>query len=60
MAVLADWEEGVEPFLTTAKNMMVFPVYFCSKGEPVHCASMKIYIKIGERERRAFRCPDEP
>ncbi len=58
MAVLADWEVGVEPFLTTGKNMVVFHVYFCSLRSA--CVAMKIDIKIGGRERRAFRCPDEP
>jgi hypothetical protein len=58
MAVLADWEEGDGAFLHDSKKMVVFPVYFRSKGEPVHCAAMKIDIKIGEKWRAAER--EEP
>ncbi len=53
MAVLADWEVGVEPFLTTAKNMVIFHVSFCSLRRA--CVAMKIDIKIGGKWRAAER-----
>jgi hypothetical protein len=55
MAVLADWEVGVEPFLTTAKNMVVFHVFFCSLRSACAVRSMKIDIKIGGKWRAAER-----
>jgi hypothetical protein len=46
----------VEPFLTTAKNMVIFHVSFCSLRRA--CVAMKIDIKIGEKWRAVER--EEP